>query len=106
MLYFIVTCATSRSVRLELSPSMDIESLIKCLKRFICRRGVAKLFISENFSTFRSEDERLLSFLRYNNIDLEIYFTIIPLVGWVLRTIDTYSRIYITKGSWSGTITL
>ena len=75
----LFTCATSRSVHLELSPGMDIESLIKCLKRFICRRGVAKLFISDNFSTFRSEDERLMSFLRYNNIDWKY---ILPLSPW------------------------
>ena len=38
-----------------------------------------KLFISDNFSTFRSEDERLLNFLRYNNIDWKY---ILPLSPW------------------------
>ena len=40
---------------------------------------VPKLFISDNFSTFRSEDERLLNFLRYNNIDWKY---ILPLSPW------------------------
>ena len=75
----LFTCATSWSVHLELSPGMDVENLIKCLKRFIARRGTAKLFISDNFSTFKSQDERLVNSLRYNRIDWKF---ILPLSPW------------------------
>ena len=36
----LMTCAASRNVHLELTPSMDAASLIRALKRFLARRGI------------------------------------------------------------------
>ena len=52
----LFTCASTRNVHLELTPSMNTESLIRCLKRFTARRGVSKMVISDNFKTFLSEE--------------------------------------------------
>ena len=50
----LCTCATTRNVHLELTPSMHDVSVIRATKRFLARRGIIKLFISDNFSSFSS----------------------------------------------------
>ena len=40
----LFTCATTRNVHLELTPGMDAGSLIRCIKRFISRRGVVRAY--------------------------------------------------------------
>ena len=52
----LFTCASTRNVHLELTPNLGIEALIRCLKRFMARRCVMELVISDNFKTFISED--------------------------------------------------
>ena len=52
----IFTCGATRSVHLELCPNMSCSCLIRCLKRFIGRRGKFSMAISDNFSTFISEE--------------------------------------------------
>ena len=51
--YIFFTWATTRNVHLELTPSMDASDVIKALVRFLSRRGCIKMFISDNFSSFR-----------------------------------------------------
>ena len=51
----LFTCASTRNVHLELTPNMGADSLIRCLKRFISRRGSLELVISDNFKTFLSD---------------------------------------------------
>ena len=52
----LFTCASTRNVHLELTPDLGVDALIRCLKRFMARRGVMELVISDNFKTFISED--------------------------------------------------
>ena len=54
--YYILlfTCAVKRAIHLEVTPDVCTRSLILALKRFISRRGIPKLFISDNFKTFKS----------------------------------------------------
>ena len=52
----LFTCAATRSVHIELCPTMSSAGLIRCLKRFIARRGKFKMAISDNFQTFLSEE--------------------------------------------------
>ena len=52
----IFTCGATRSAHLELCPNMSCSCLIRCLKRFIGRRGKFSMAISDNFSTFISEE--------------------------------------------------
>ena len=60
-------CATTRNVHLELTPSMDTSDVIKALVRFLSRRGCIKMFISHNFSSFKSDE--VSKFLLLHNID-------------------------------------
>ena len=55
----LFTCATTRNIYLELTPSMDTNSIIRATIRFRSRRGDVRLFISDNFQTLKSSDLEL-----------------------------------------------
>ena len=57
MLY---TCASSRAVHLDLVPRLTTEAFVRSFKRFIVRRCVPNLVVSDNESTFKSEELRKL----------------------------------------------
>ena len=63
----LFTCATSRAIHLELTPSLESPAFIRALIRFISRRGYPNLLISDNAKTFKSKE--LISFLTVNNIE-------------------------------------
>ena len=90
----LFTCATTRNVHLELTPSMDASDVIKALVRFLSRRGCIKMFISDNFSSFKSDE--VSKFLLLHNIDWKF---ILPLSPWwggfyerLVRTVKTTLR--------------
>ena len=82
----IFTCGATRSVHLELCPNMSCSCLIRCLKRFIGRRGKFSMAISDNFSTFISEE--LQQFLTSEKIKWKYILQKSPWVGSVLRATD------------------
>ncbi|XP_062715284.1 uncharacterized protein LOC134291501 [Aedes albopictus] len=55
----IFTCLTIRAVHVEVVYKLDIESCIKAVRRFICRRGSPAEIYSDNATCFRGT-ERLL----------------------------------------------
>ena len=63
----LFTCTTTRNVHLELTPGMDASDVIKALVRFLSRRGCIKMFVSDNFSSFKSDE--ISKFLLLNNVD-------------------------------------
>ena len=52
----LFTCCVTRAVHLELTTNVNSNSVILALRRFISRRGIPRLFISDNFKTFKSVD--------------------------------------------------
>ena len=52
----LFTCCVTRAVHLELTTDVNSNSVILALRRFISRRGIPRLFISDNFKTFKSVD--------------------------------------------------
>lgn len=52
----IFTCASSWAVHLELVPDLSTKAFLRCLERFIYRRGVPHLVISDNGKTFKGSD--------------------------------------------------
>ena len=52
----LFTCAATRNVHIELVPNMSAPALIRCLKRFIGRRGKFHMAVSDNFKSFISQE--------------------------------------------------
>ena len=53
----LFTCAATRNVHIELVPNMSAPALIRCLKRFIGRRGKFHMAVSDNFKCQNSQSE-------------------------------------------------
>ena len=52
----LFTCSVSRCIHLELTTSLGLNPLKLALRRFVSRRGIPRLFVSDNFQTFRSKE--------------------------------------------------
>ena len=55
----LYTCAVTRAVHLDLVPDSSASTFLRSLKRFIGRRGVPNLMISDNATCFKNEEVRL-----------------------------------------------
>ena len=55
----LYTCAATRAVHLDLVPDPGASSFIRSLKRFIGRRGIPNLMISDNATCFKNEEVKL-----------------------------------------------
>ena len=75
----LFTCATTRNIHLELTPSMDTNSLTRAIIPFRSRRGDVRLFISDNFQTFKSSDLEL--YLTLHNIKWKFILAASPWWG-------------------------
>ena len=63
----LITCCVTRAVHLELVENFTAPTLILALGRFIARRGVARIIVSDNFKTFKSDS--IKKFISSNNIE-------------------------------------
>ena len=50
----LFTCGSIRAVHLEVVPNLSTETFIRSFKRFICRRGIPRLVVSDNAKTFKT----------------------------------------------------
>ena len=75
----LYTCASSRAVHLDLVPRLTTEAFVRSFKRFIARRGVPKLVVSDNGSTFKSEELKKL--LAEHNIQWKFNVALAPWWG-------------------------
>ena len=50
----LFTCASTRAVHLELTPSLQVPAFLRAFRRYASRRGLPALFISDNAKTFRA----------------------------------------------------
>lgn len=72
-------CASSRAVHLDLIPRLTTEAFVRSFKRFIARRGIPSLVVSDNGSTFKSEELKKL--LAEHNIDWKFNVALAPWWG-------------------------
>ena len=59
----LFTCAVVRAVHLEVVTELSARSFITCFSRFVSRRGLPKLLISDNANTFKSGKRIILETL-------------------------------------------
>ena len=69
----IFTCAVTRAVHFEAVQDLSAESFLLAFKRFIGRRGVPELVISDNAKTFKCVAKKLKKV--FDNPALQKYFT-------------------------------
>ena len=55
----LFTCCVTRAVHLELVEDLSVETFKRCLRRFIARRGVPTLIVSDNAKTFKGIEKEL-----------------------------------------------
>ena len=64
---FLFTCLTTRAVHFEVVPSMDTSSCVMGIERFVSRRGIPSVILSDNGTNFvASEKELLQNVLKWN----------------------------------------
>ena len=64
----IFTCLSTRAIHLEVSHSLDTDSLIMCLRRMIARRGHPRVIYSDNGTSMRGAERELKRCLQsWNN---------------------------------------
>ena len=44
----LFTCGSTRAIHIELTTSLTTQAFIRCLRRFVARRGIPELIISDN----------------------------------------------------------
>ena len=54
----LFTCAVTRAVHLDLVPDVSSAAFVNCLRRFVSRRGIPKLIISDNAKCFLGPELR------------------------------------------------
>ena len=62
------SCAT-KALHLDLVVDMTTEAFIRCFKRFVARRGIPRVIISDNSKTFKSADKVIAEILNHPEIE-------------------------------------
>ena len=60
----LVTCLATRAVHLELTPSLDTDSFLLALRRFMARRGRPSQIYSDNWRSFKRGERELRESLK------------------------------------------
>ena len=79
----IFTCLTSRAVHLEVAGTMETDSFINALRRFISRRGPVKYMRSDNGTNFVGADAALKSAIKNLNHTLIHESLAVKGIEWV-----------------------
>ena len=58
---FLFTCLTTRAVHIEVVPSLDTNSCVMGVERFIARRGTPTTIMSDNGTNFVGAQKELLA---------------------------------------------
>ena len=91
----LLTCAATRAVHLELTAGQNQEPIQLALRLFIARRGISRLFISDNFKSFKTE--YMKSFIRNNSISWEFILEKSPWWGGFYERLIGITKMCLTK---------
>ena len=69
----LFTCASTRAVHLELVSDLSEESFLLAFRRFVSRRSLPKLMISDNGTTFQAAANQLRRLFNSLNVQTELH---------------------------------
>ena len=75
----LYTCCTMRAVSIDVVPDLSTNTFIRSLKRFCTRRGLPRLFVSDNGKTFKAASRVIENII--NHEDVQQYLSLIS-VKW------------------------
>ena len=90
----LFTCGRTRAIHIEFTPSLTTQAFIRCLRRFVARRGIPELIISDNAKTFKLaatqltrifNDPDVMSFLLKRKIQWKFSLEKAPWWGFFLN---------------------
>ena len=64
----LYTCATTRAIHLEIVHDLTVDMFILSFRRFVSRRSLPSIMVSDNASTYQSASEELQSLLRSTSL--------------------------------------
>jgi hypothetical protein len=64
----LFTCASTRAVHLELTPSLSVPAFLRAFRRYASRRGLPALLISDNAKTFRAASAEIRKLCRADEV--------------------------------------
>ena len=82
----LYTCAATRAVHLDLVPGTSASSFLRSLKRFIGKRGIPNLMISDNATCFKNEEVMLSEEIGGMRYKMEVHCRSIAMVGRIWGT--------------------
>ncbi|XP_065062391.1 uncharacterized protein LOC135689168 [Rhopilema esculentum] len=64
----LFTCATTRALHIEVVPDMTTNTFLLCLKRFVSRRGIPRIIVTDNAKTFKAASKILVKLFKSREI--------------------------------------
>lgn len=64
----LFTCYITRATHLELVLDLSTATFIRCLKRFVARRGLPRKIVSDNAKTFKAAAKAIKTMLNYEDL--------------------------------------
>ncbi|XP_062538071.1 uncharacterized protein LOC134206385 [Armigeres subalbatus] len=71
----LFTCLTTRAVHVEVAHSLSTPSCVKCIRRFVCRRGAPTEIYTDNGTNFQGAERQLREQLKEMQGELAATFT-------------------------------
>ena len=73
----LFTCGVTRAVHLDIVTDMSSFTFLRCFKRFVSRRGLPYLIVSDNGATFKSAAKVIQSIM--NHSEVQQYLSVVNL---------------------------
>ena len=111
----LFTCCVTRAVHIELVTNLSSNSFLDCFKRFVSRRGLPSLIISDNGTTFQSAAKTLRGNYGasqgeevpgWSEREMDFQCPKSPMVGRFFRAYDTNAQEVSKEAHWSSEVLL
>lgn len=81
----IFTCLNVRAIHIEIAESLDTDSFVNALRRFLARRGQVKIIRSDNGTNFRSAQKELKEAIKEWNQRKIVDYLTVKSVKWIFN---------------------